>query len=324
MRRAEPAPPIADALRGGSVIILGATGHVGGRIARRLLADGVPVMGVGRSRSALIRLEAFGASTCQADLSEPAIALRIARASPDARLLISCAGPGEMSRTVLGLSTLLPSAHLIQISSADVYHLGGTRLKVSDAALLTPPKGHAGRLLRAERAILEGAGRNATILRLPDVPGMSETALPRRLLGALRAGPVFVVQDVMTDILDVEDLVSAVITVARAGTGRTGGRIFNLAGPAPVRMGDLIARVSLLSGVPVRLRSRRPLSDHLWSAVSTLFGRAGMRSWPDRPIPSWNRTLNADPVRHVTGWEPRIGWEQALDRFVPLAGPALV
>lgn len=52
-------------------MIAGATGYIGGALARRLLADGVPVRALARSRSRAGPLEALGAVVTQGDVLEP-------------------------------------------------------------------------------------------------------------------------------------------------------------------------------------------------------------------------------------------------------------
>jgi uncharacterized protein YbjT (DUF2867 family) len=54
------------------ITVMGATGHVGGRVARQLLATGERVRAIGRNPAALAELAAAGAETVSGDADDPA------------------------------------------------------------------------------------------------------------------------------------------------------------------------------------------------------------------------------------------------------------
>ena len=59
-----------------AVLVAGATGEVGGRVVRQLLAQGVPVRAIGRHPDKLTALAALGAETVNADLRDAAAVRR--------------------------------------------------------------------------------------------------------------------------------------------------------------------------------------------------------------------------------------------------------
>ncbi len=65
------------------ILVVGATGHLGGEICRRLAARGLPVRGLVRPTSApeaVSALRAIGAELIEGDLRDPASLLRAATA----------------------------------------------------------------------------------------------------------------------------------------------------------------------------------------------------------------------------------------------------
>lgn len=71
-------------LDGSRVLVVGATGALGGAVARKLLAAGIPVRAFGRNRDRLAPLESLGAEVATGDLLDPDSVSR------------ACAGVGQL------------------------------------------------------------------------------------------------------------------------------------------------------------------------------------------------------------------------------------
>ena len=92
-------------MRQGRVLVAGATGRLGGVIARQLIAAEVPIRALGRNREKLTALERAGAETAVVDLLDVA---RLSAACQDVDQIVSTAnnflgtGPRSPGRIDLG------------------------------------------------------------------------------------------------------------------------------------------------------------------------------------------------------------------------------
>jgi NAD(P)-dependent dehydrogenase (short-subunit alcohol dehydrogenase family) len=73
-------------------VVTGAASGIGEAVARRLLADGVEVVGADRDQAGLARLAAQGARTLAADLARPEDRARVVEAADGGDYLVNAAG----------------------------------------------------------------------------------------------------------------------------------------------------------------------------------------------------------------------------------------
>src|SRR5512142_2095018 len=107
-------------MAGGTVVVFGAAGHVGGVLADRLLAAGRKVRGVGRSAGRLEGLARRGAEIAIADVTEAASVERAMQGAEAAFLLIPPPSTGTgilayQSRAARALSEAAQKAHLSRV-----------------------------------------------------------------------------------------------------------------------------------------------------------------------------------------------------------------
>ena len=168
---------------------------------------------------------------------------------------------------VLALQQHAPAAHLLFVSSAEVYGQSlDTGLPVDESALLQPVNPYAASKAAADILVRQAAagGLSATIARPFNHTGAGQSdafvapnfaAQIARIEAGLQA-PVIEVGslDDERDFLDVADVVSAYqLLLERRGEPRARG-VFNVASGVPVRIGDLLDR--LLSHAKVRIEVR--------------------------------------------------------------------
>ena len=178
---------------------------------------------------------------------------------------------------VLALQEHAPAAHLLFVSSAEVYGESlNTGLPVNEGALLQPVNPYAASKAAADILVRQAtaAGLSATVARPFNHtgPGQSEAfvapnfaAQIARIEAGLQA-PVIEVGslDDERDFLDVTDVVSAYrLLLGRREEPEARG-VFNIASGEPIRIGDVLDRLLSLAKVrievtvdPTRLRAAR-------------------------------------------------------------------
>ena len=209
---------------------------------------------------------------------------------------------------VLALQRWAPHAHLVMVSSAEVY---GASLNagrpVDETALLQPvnpyaaSKGAADMLVRQAAA----AGLATTVLRPFNHtgPGQSEAfvapsfaAQIARIEAGLQA-PVLSVGslDDERDFLDVEDVVCAYVAVMDARDRLGDGQVFNVASGRPLRIGDILQALLAKAHVPIEVRTDPQRLRR--TPIARVVGDAGR-------------------LRAALGWAPRVDLSDTFQRVL--------
>jgi nucleoside-diphosphate-sugar epimerase len=289
-------------------VILGASGVIGSAVSRRLLADGVHVVAHGRDRSRLAQLQAFGASSVQGDIRDPATKSTLQRVGSDAISLISFLPPDpNVIASAARLMREMPGTYRLHLSSAAVYERSRDQYDLTErdtrSSGLTPcPFRSAERVLERE---MQGC---VTLIRPGRLYGPA--ALTGPLLRWAGSGPLPLVRggEIETSVLAVDDLADAIThLLATPSAGRASGP-FNLASSRPMPVRYLVGK--MFSGHAAQVS---------WRPASRLRLRAGAASRGiiealDRSGPApvnvarllgWSLTLNTGAFQRETGWSPR-------------------
>lgn len=255
------------------VLITGASGFVG----RRLTA----ALGVRRPQWVLDGPAAEGPGAM--DVTDPvAVDAWIREGRPDilvhmaavAAVTASHEDPRQAWRVnldgtlnvVLALQQYAPGAHLLFVSSAEVY---GESLNsgqaVDEQALLKPVNPYAASKAAADILVRQAAamGLDATVMRPFNHTGVGQgTAfvIPNfadqiARIEAGRQAPLLEVGDLDAerDFLDVEDVIDAYMLMLGRDDPESRG-VFNVASGVPVRIGDLLERLLSLARVKIEVR----------------------------------------------------------------------
>lgn len=313
------------------VLITGATGFLGGALARRLLALGHEVLALGRDREKLAGLAAEGADILRLDLAGAAPAAPgpvdaavhcAALSSPWGRAVNFHKANVDGTRTALELAQAAGARRFVHISTPSVYFRFRDQVGMREDAPLPPPVNEYVRTKRAaERLVLAADKLDPIVLRPRGIYGAGDLALLPRVIAAAktRALPLMNGGRAATDLTYVQDVIDA-IGAALTAAPSLPTRVFNISGGEALNVRDLTERVAIRAGIRVR-----------WRAVPTgvvlAYARAAeaaCRLHPNRPEPTitaysaglfaYTQTLNISAARAHLGWAPRIQFEEGLDR----------
>jgi nucleoside-diphosphate-sugar epimerase len=194
----------AEALRGRRVLVIGASGFLGGRLAERLVVEqGAQVRVLIRRVASATRLARLPVEVVPGDVLDPE---SVARAAEGCTVLFNCAkgtggaAPRRRATDVDGVRHLIeaagPGARLVQVSSLAVYDLpreGDVTERTSDAP---PGDPYADAKLAGERLALElgrSRGVAATVVQPTVVYGPFATVHGSDILDELRTSRMILV-----------------------------------------------------------------------------------------------------------------------------------
>jgi nucleoside-diphosphate-sugar epimerase len=316
------------------ILVTGAGGFLGARVARHLAASGHEVIALGRSASTLEGLKDAPVSALVCDLGDEASVSSLALSTIDS--IVHCAGLSSTwgprrdfaRNNVTATANLLDQAkkwgapHFIYVSSSSVYFRFSDQLNVSETSVLPAPVNHyawskatAEKLVRAARAI------PTTIVRPRGIYGNGDRALLPRLLRAAARGPLpsFHGGRAVIDLTHVDDVVAAISCILQQ-SDRAAGAIYNVSGGEAVSIRDIIIRSARLAGITVRWR------DVPWpiaiAAIRTLERFHAVFRPTVEPIVTaysagllaFSQTLDLSSIRNEMGWRPTISFEEGLRR----------
>lgn len=248
--------------RPGRMLVTGASGFVGGAVARAAVADGWEVVTTSRRTAAVP-----GARHVAWDLTRPAPAEVLGLGRLD--VVVHCAsyvgesGPRAQVRaaTVDGTRAVLaaaPGVRVVHMSSASVYDPSVPSVRVREDAApvsqyLNP---YAEAKADAERVVLAEArasGREVVVLRPHAVYGPGDTTLLPRVLGAVRGDRLLLPGggDVLQALTAVGTLVEA--SLRAAVVGLDGPLVANVTDAEAVVLRDALTELLDRRGLAVRV-----------------------------------------------------------------------
>jgi nucleoside-diphosphate-sugar epimerase len=297
------------------VALTGATGFIGGAVARRLLTSGWRVRALVRSPAGRATLPS-AVETVPGSLEDLGSLRRLVR---EARTVIHCAGAvrGAGRRDFEDVN-VHGVARLARAATEEVP--AGRVILVSSLAARRPELSPYAASKRAGERALVAAATEAVVLRPPAVYGPGDREL-RPLLACMARGvaPVLGERSGRFSLLFVDDLAEAIARVLEVG-GLAGG-IFELhdGRPGGYTWDDVRAAVAQWRGAPVRRLTIPVVALRAVAGVNAVWARAGggppmLTPGKVRELrhPDWvcdNAALTA-----ATGWAPAVGLDEGLRR----------
>lgn len=313
------------------IIVTGATGFLGGALARRLLALGHDVVATGREPRQLTLLSTLGAQVFAHDLASQAPA---ANGSADA--IVHCAAlcapwgrAGDFHRAnvaatrhALAFARAARCRRFIFISTPSVYFRYRDQIQVREDTPLPPPVNAYARSKReAEQEVLAADDLDPLILRPRGLYGAGDAALLPRLIAAARtrALPLMNGGRAATDLTHVDDAVGAVIAALNV-RGPISQRVLNISGGVALNVRDVAEHAARRAGCAIRWR-RAPAPLVLTIARAL---EAAALLHPARPEPAitaygaalfaFTQTLDISAAKAELGWAPAINFDEGLAR----------
>jgi nucleoside-diphosphate-sugar epimerase len=311
-------------------LVTGATGFIGGHVARRLVHEGHRVRCLVRATSDTSQLEGLDVEIVVGDLTSPR---SLAQAADGCRHVVHCAAlvsdwatREEIERVnVDGTRNLLAAAasaeRFVHFSSTDVYgHPGGPAIDETYA-----PAGfrnwYAATKLAAEAEIVRAP--HAVILRPATVYGPRSEAVIGEIARAIRGRHMVLIGQgrAVAGLTYVENLVdAAVLALTHDAAPR---QAFNVSDGLAVTWRKLVDDLADGLGCP-RVRGSLPYPLASVLGVSLEHGYRALRrttGLSTRPLLSRqavqvmgiDQSFSNAKARELLGWEPRVGYTAGLE-----------
>lgn len=321
------------------IVVTGATGFLGGAVARRLHATrpDVVVRALGRDRARGTALAADGIEFVPVDLCD-AQATRVAIAGADAVVHAAALSSPWGSLAAFAAANIDATTNvaracvdgnvrrLVHISTPGIYHDGHPHRNIrEDDPLPRRAVNHYAATKRiAEqrvRDITAGTHTSALILRPRAIFGAGDTSLLPRIADALvrRRLPRFGDGACMVDVTYIDNAVDAVL-LALDAPATLHGRAYNISNGEPVRIWHVIDRLAAALGAPAPHRRVSPAVLRAAAGAMEALHRMAM---PHREpallrygvdLLSVDMTLDISRARSELGYAPRVGIDDALQR----------
>ncbi|MEP3277240.1 MAG: NAD(P)-dependent oxidoreductase [Stappiaceae bacterium] len=317
-----------------TVLVTGATGFLGGALARRLYNSDFQVLATGRNRQALTALSLPASNKITCDFSKP-LPAEIQTHFNDVDIIVHCAALSSAwgrdadfwDSNVLATEQLLTIArsinvdHFIHISTPAVYFKFEDQFDVRETRVLpSPVNAYARTKAVAEERVL-ASGVPATIMRPRGIYGVGDSALMPRLLRAAQSGPLprFRNGSVRTDITHIDDVVDAIIAAFKAK--RTAiGEVFNVSGGDAIPIVEIAERACSAYGTNVRWRDLPVGIALLLTKMNEKVAR--LRKEQSEPritayglgVFAYSQTLDISKARTLLDWVPKVSFDEGLRR----------
>ncbi len=321
---------MADLAAAKRVLVTGASGFLGGHLARFLRDRGTTVVAVGRNPARMSALREIGCDLLSHDISSPfpvSAAKQIDAVVHCAALSAPFGRARDFERmNTLGTANVLAFAkscgadRFVHISTPSVYFDFRDQLDLAENTPLPKPINHYARTKRqAEALVLEHAPQRSIILRPRGIYGPGDTALLPRLLRSARARPLPLMRNgaARIDLTYVGDVVDAIVA-ALAASPRATGQIFNISGGQVLPVQEIVERSCQMAGFIPKWR-KTPLPVALTVARCAELICRGLPNTPEPFVTrygvglfAYQQSLNITKARDVLGWTPQTDFSQGL------------
>jgi len=239
-------------------LVTGATGFLGGALARRLHNFGWDATALGRNASKIDQLESEGIRTLQLDLKDKNA---MAAACKDQEIVFHCAAlPSPWGNfetfyqaNVIGTRNVIRGCEehkvkrLVYVSTPSLYFGYASRMNVRESdALPKPVSNYAATKILAEQEIDQAfeKGLPTIAIRPRAIFGPGDTVIFPRLIPRLQSGrlPILGDGENVVDLTYIENVVDALLLCAESPAG-TLGKKYNISNGEPVKLWKLVERI---------------------------------------------------------------------------------
>ncbi len=320
------------------VLITGATGFLGGALARHLHAQSADVTALGRNPIVGQQLEQDGIRFLRADLADKE-AITAACAEQD--LVFHCGAfcspwgryHDFYASNVTGTEHIIHGCQvhhvdrLIYVSTPSLYFAYDSRLNVSESdPLATKQVTFYGQTkLLAEQAIdrAHQAGLPVITIRPRAIFGPGDRTILPRLISRLRQGKLRIIGDEsnLIDLTYIDNVVDALLLCADAPSQLLGKK-YNITNGEPVKLWQMIRRLCTELNLPypkqkISFRAAFMLAWAMEIASRRLLNyKEPLLTRYTVSIIAKSATLDIGAARRELGYQPKISIEEGTERFV--------
>ncbi len=318
-------------IRGKRALVTGATGFIGGHLARRLqLEEGVHVRALVRSPAKAAPLAALGVEIVQGDITDPQA---VQRAMQDMALVFHAAAWADeqgdrdavWAVNVEGTRHMVEAAlaqgvdRFIHISSCAVYG-SPQRLHIDEST----PTRKTGRVyhdskVAAEEVVFAAHARGLPVVvpRPSQVYGPGSPQFTLRVLDAVKNGKVILVDGGRHFFkpIYIDNLIDALVLCAKVDEAV--GQALNITDGGPVPWREFFMAYGRMVGVTDFPSVPYPLAYAYALFKEGMSKLTGKRSSINREVIKTFRSHNSFSnarAREVLGWEPRVDFEEGMRR----------
>lgn len=321
-----------------TALVTGATGFLGGRLARRLHDAGWRVTAVGRNVSAGQALQTSGIHFVRADLANPEAALKVcaqkycifhcaARSSPWGRYRDFHNDNVIATQNLLTACAQNKIARFIHVSTPSVYFDFQNRFNIDESGPIAPrpANDYVRTKLIAEASVDAAAARGLPVMTLRPraIFGPGDTTLFPRLIRAhgSRGFPLIGDDDPLMDITYVDNVVDALMLAAEASDNAVGKK-FNITNGDPWPRSRLLETLFAEIGKPLRTCRVSYLAAKNVAGALEIFSRVFTLSRWEPPLTRYtvgvlakSQTLDISAARDLLGYSPRVNTAEGLRAF---------
>ena len=318
--------------QGQTVLVTGAAGFIGGRVAQRLRGDGHHVTALDLAGRTWHHLAGGGLRCVEADITDAAsvdralAGVRVSRVVHCAALMGGWGAPEdyrrvnvEGTRHVASWAMANGASRFLYVSSVSVYGMPPIEGITEETPFRHIGLPYADSKMEAEAVMLElqRAGLPCTILRPGDVYGPRASEWVVKLVDAMKSGRMILIGGGrgLINVTHVDNLVDAI--EAALDTEGAAGRDYIVTDGRPVTWKGYLTALARAAGCPPPKRSL-PIAA-AWPAVivleglGRLTGRRPPLSRMGLSLLTARCTYSIERARRELGWSPRIGLEAGMD-----------
>jgi nucleoside-diphosphate-sugar epimerase len=319
------------------VLVTGATGFLGGALARRLHRMGWDVTAHGRNARKIDQLENEGLRVLQTDLKDKSA---ITAACKDQEIVFHCAAfPSPWGNfeafyqaNVIGTRNVIHGCvehqvkRLVYVSTPSIYFDYKSRINVKETdALPEPVSNYSATKTLAEQEVDEAfaKGLPTITIRPRALFGPGDTVIFPRLIPRLKSGrlPILGDGENKVDLTYIENVVDALLLCAES-PANTLGKKYNISNGEPVKIWELIERICAELNLP---KPKRKISYSTANTAASVLELI-YTLIPTHPEPPLTRisvsmlanstTLDISAAKNELGYQPKISVDEGFDKFM--------
>jgi nucleoside-diphosphate-sugar epimerase len=318
-------------------LVTGATGFLGGALARRLHGMGWDVTALGRNPLRLNELEDEGIRPLRADITKKD---DLFVACKNQEVVFHCAAlPSPWGNyekfyraNVIGTRNVVQAClqngvkRLVHVSTPSIYFSYRSHLNVKENDPLPEPvSAYAATKLLAEEEVDKGfaAGLGVVSIRPRALFGEGDTVIFPRLLSRLKSGrlPILGDGENIVDLTYIQNVVDALLLCAESPEN-TLGKKYNISNGEPVKIWELVNHICNALNMPRPTRKISYKTANSAAAAIEFFYSLIPYS-PEPPLTrltvsmlAHSTTLDISAARNELGYQPKVSVGEGVERFL--------